>query len=51
MWERKQSTKSRKCRVPYRIHTRRSMPRHMLIKLTKIEYKEKYLKTQRKSNK
>ena len=29
-------------RVPYRINTRRNMPRHILIKLSKIKYKEKY---------
>ena len=27
-------------RVPYRIHPRRNMPRHMLIKLTKTKHKE-----------
>ena len=31
-------------RVPYRINTRRKTLRHMLIKLTKITYKEKLLK-------
>ena len=34
-------------RVPYRINPRRNMPRHMLIKLTKIKYKEKILKATR----
>ena len=29
-------------RVPYRINTRRNMPRHILIKLLKIKYTEKY---------
>ena len=29
-------------RVPYRINPRRNMPRHRLIKLSKIKYKEKY---------
>ena len=29
-------------RVPYRINARRNMPRHILIKLSKIKYKEKY---------
>ena len=29
-------------RVPYRKNPRRSMPRHILIKLSKIKYKEKY---------
>ena len=28
-------------RVPYRINPRRNMPRHILIKLSKIKYKEK----------
>ena len=34
-------------RVPYRINSRRNMPRHILIKLTKIKYKEKILKAAR----
>ena len=29
-------------RVPYKINPRRNMPRHTLIKLTKIKHKEKY---------
>ena len=29
-------------RIPYRINLRRNMPRHILIKLTGIKYKEKY---------
>ena len=29
-------------RVPYRINPRRNTPRHILIKLSKIKYKEKY---------
>ena len=33
--------------VPYRINPRRNMLRHMLIKLTKIKYKEKILKAAR----
>ena len=28
-------------RVPYRINPRRNMPRHILIKLTKIKHKER----------
>ena len=28
-------------RVPYRINLRRNMPRHILIKLSKIKYKKK----------
>ena len=31
-------------RVPYRINPRRNTPRHILIKLTKIKYKENILK-------
>ena len=31
-------------RVPYRINSRRNMPRHILIKLSKIKYKETILK-------
>ena len=31
-------------RVPYRITPRRNMPRHIVIKLTKIKNKEKILK-------
>ena len=31
-------------RVPYRINPRRSTPRHILIKLSKIKYKEEILK-------
>ena len=34
-------------RVPYRINPRRNMTRHMLIKLSKIKYKEKILKAVR----
>ena len=34
-------------RVPYRINPRRNMPRHMLIKLTKIKHKERILKEAR----
>ena len=34
-------------RVPYRINPRRNTPRHMLIKLSKIKYKEKILKAAR----
>ena len=35
-------------RVPYRINTRRNTPRHILIKQSKIKYKEKILKAARK---
>ena len=34
-------------RVPYRINPRRNMRRHILIKLSKIKYKEKILKATR----
>ena len=34
-------------RVPYRINLRRNMPRHILIKLSKIKQKEKILKAAR----
>ena len=34
-------------RVPYRINPRRHTPRHILIKLSKIKYKEKILKSAR----
>ena len=34
-------------RVPYRINPRRNMLRHILIKLSKIKYKEKILKAAR----
>ena len=34
-------------RVPYRINPRRNMPRHILINLSKVKYKEKILKAAR----
>ena len=34
-------------RVPHRINPRRNMPRHLLIKLSKIKHKEKILKEAR----
>ena len=34
-------------RVPYRINSRRNMPRHTLIKLTKTKHKERILKAAR----
>ena len=34
-------------RVPYRINRRRNTPRHILIKLSKIKYKENILKAAR----
>ena len=33
-------------RVPYRINPRRNTPRHILVKLSKIKYKEQILKQQ-----
>ena len=32
-------------RVPYRINPRRKMSRHVLIKLSKVKYKEKNIKS------
>ena len=37
-------------RVPYRINPRRNVPRHILIKLSKIKYKEKILKAAREKS-
>ena len=34
-------------RVPYRINSKRNMPRNLLIKLTKIKHKERILKASR----
>ena len=34
-------------RVPYRTNSRRNMPRHILIKLTKTKHKERILKATR----
>ena len=45
-WKRKQSS-PRGTRVSYRIHPRRNMPRHTLIKLTKTKHKERILKAVR----
>ena len=38
-------------RVPYRINPRKKTPRHILIKLTKIKFKEKILKAAREKQK
>ena len=38
-------------RVPYRINPRRNTPRHILIKLTKIKFKEKILQAAREKQK
>ena len=38
-------------RVPYWTNPRRNMQSHILIKLSKIKYKEKILKTARENNK
>ena len=37
-------------RFPYRINPSRNIPRHILIKLTKIKHKERLLKETRESN-
>jgi len=37
-------------RVPGRINPRRCMPRHIVIKLTKIKDKDKILKAMREKN-
>ena len=38
-------------RVPYRINPRRNTPKHILIKLSKIKFKEKILKAAREKQK
>ena len=38
-------------RVPHRINPRKNTPRLILIKLSKIKYKENILKAARKNNK
>ena len=38
-------------RVPYRLNPRKNTPRHILIKLTKIKFKEKILKAAREKQK
>ena len=38
-------------RVPYRINPRKNTPRHILLKLTKIKFKEKILKAAREKQK
>ena len=37
--------------LPYRINPKRNTPRHILIKLTKIKFKEKILKAAREKQK
>ena len=37
----------RQKKVPYRINPRRNMPRHILIKLSKIKHKKRILKAAR----
>ena len=37
-------------RVPQKINSRRNMPRHILIKLTKIKHKERILKIAREKD-
>ena len=46
-WKRKQSIKSKRHRVPYRINPRRNTPGHILIKLTKTKHRERILKAAR----
>ena len=38
-------------RVPYRINPKQNTPRHILIKLTKIKFKEKILKAAKEKQK
>ena len=38
-------------RVPYRINPKKNTPRHILIKVTKIKFKEKILKAAREKQK
>ena len=38
-------------RVPHRVNPRRNTPRNILLKLSKIKYKEKILKAARENNK
>ena len=38
-------------RIPYRINPRKNTQRHILIKLTKIKYKEKILKAAKEKQK
>ena len=38
-------------RVPYRINPRKNIPRHKLIELTKIKFKEKILKATKEKQK
>ena len=47
----KQSPKSKKCRVLSRIKPKRNMPRYTIIKLTKIKDKENILKATREKQK
>ena len=47
IWEMKKLINSRKDRVQYKINLRRNMPRYILIKLSKIKYKEEILKAAR----
>ena len=46
-WERKQTSRSRNHRVPNRSNPKRTIPGHIIIKLTKIKDKEKILKVAR----
>ena len=46
-WERKQSPRSRKHRVLYRVNSRRNTPRHIGVQLTEIKDQEKILEATR----
>ena len=47
-WKGNRQSSAKRCRgVPRRISPRRNTPRHTLIKLTKIKYKERILKAAR----
>ena len=43
----KEIVKFKRRKVPFRINPRRNTPRHILIKLTKIKYKERIYKAAR----
>ena len=48
IWEKKESLKSRKYSVPYRMNPKRNTSRHIIIKITKIQVKERILKSAKK---
>ena len=47
-WKKKQTSRTRKHRVPNIINTKRATPRHNVIKIVKIKNKERILKSARK---